>query len=71
MQYALLCTYGGYYNAAIPLPPDGACDFIFFDSLYCNGKNKLGGTYETALKNLFAVASTWNITDIGVSVSLT
>lgn len=69
LEYTLFCTYGGRLNSTMTFPPDGMCDYIFFDSLHSGGRNILGTTFEPAVTNFFTVAATWNKTKFGVSVS--
>ncbi|KAL3246681.1 hypothetical protein MRX96_057547 [Rhipicephalus microplus] len=43
-MYTFVCTVSEPVRNALRVPlPDGVCDFIFFDSLYKNGKNRLLG----------------------------
>ncbi|XP_070390209.1 uncharacterized protein [Dermacentor albipictus] len=44
---SLLCTFGKKTGGSTVYPPDGLCDYIFFDSMYKNNRNPLvGGQWD-------------------------
>ncbi|XP_070379110.1 uncharacterized protein [Dermacentor albipictus] len=52
-------------------PPDGLCEYIFFDSLQKDGRNRLDapGRYDTNLQTFLGAAQMHQITAFGVGIS--
>ncbi|KAK8757188.1 hypothetical protein V5799_000108 [Amblyomma americanum] len=45
LNQALLCTYGRLTTRTTKFPPDGLCDYIFYDSMYKHGRDTLTQSY--------------------------
>ncbi|XP_065303460.1 uncharacterized protein [Dermacentor albipictus] len=62
-----LCTVD--CNIRMEVPPDGVCDFIFFDSLYVTCGGGVGGAQTTPkLQRFFDLATQGNHTQFGCSI---
>ncbi|KAL3226124.1 hypothetical protein MRX96_004560 [Rhipicephalus microplus] len=42
--FPVICVYGDTLRPTTPMPYDGVCDFMFFDSFFRDGENKIGKT---------------------------
>ncbi|KAL1480050.1 hypothetical protein MTO96_051360, partial [Rhipicephalus appendiculatus] len=68
-----LCTVGPAFTAGMPLPKDGLCTLVFFDSLYAGGGNGLDPTGLPANVMAFlqwAKNSVGQATQFGVSFAI-
>lgn len=68
LSQSLICTFGTKLNPTTVFPPDGLCDFIFFDSLYQNGTNKLDGDSSPNFMYFMEKAMEHNETTFGVGL---
>lgn len=69
-SFSLLCTYGSALKASITFPPDGTCDYIFYDSLYCPiHHNEFGEAYRGPFAAFMSKAVAPRFAEIGISVS--
>ncbi|XP_077490945.1 uncharacterized protein LOC144101685 [Amblyomma americanum] len=66
---ALFCTYGSRTHSQMPFPGDGVCDYIFYDSVYKDGRNTLstGSGFEEDLNVVLSKACDHNKTEFGVA----
>ncbi|KAH8039238.1 hypothetical protein HPB51_005484 [Rhipicephalus microplus] len=56
---SLLCTFGYTTSYQTKYPPDGVCDYIFYDSMYKHERNTLLGTWgEDVLSMLYKASKT-------------
>ncbi|KAK8769747.1 hypothetical protein V5799_013788 [Amblyomma americanum] len=65
---SLLCTYGVKLDSTMVFPPDGLCDFVFFDSLYKNDTNKLDGPYSPNFDYFLIQAKKSSVTTYGAGL---
>ncbi|KAH6923510.1 hypothetical protein HPB50_002132 [Hyalomma asiaticum] len=68
-----LCTVGPAFTSGIPLPKDGLCTLVFFDSLYAGGTNGLDPASLPANVMAFlqwALSSAGGATQFGVSLAI-
>ncbi|XP_065296152.1 uncharacterized protein [Dermacentor albipictus] len=68
LSRSLICTFGTKLNSATVFPPDGLCNYIFFDSLYKNGTNKLDGDSSPNFIYFKEKAMEHNETNFGVGL---
>ncbi|KAH6924192.1 hypothetical protein HPB50_013591 [Hyalomma asiaticum] len=70
-SYAYLCTVTQPMRSnEAYLPPDGMCDYVFYDSLYKNGKNSVPSgvsTFEPDTRYFIEQASKYSKTKFGLS----
>ncbi|XP_072140200.1 uncharacterized protein [Dermacentor andersoni] len=65
--YSVVCTVD--CNIRMVVPPDGVCDFIFFDSLYVTCGGGVGDAQATPkLQRFFDLAAQGNDTQFGCSI---
>ncbi|XP_054930872.1 uncharacterized protein [Dermacentor andersoni] len=65
--YSVVCTVD--CNIRMVVPPDGVCDFIFFDSLYVTCGGGVGDAQTTPkLQRFFDLAAQGNDTQFGCSI---
>ncbi|XP_072140129.1 uncharacterized protein [Dermacentor andersoni] len=65
--YSVVCTVD--CNIRMVVPPDGVCDFIFFDSLYVTCGGGVGDAQTTPkLQRFFDLAAQGNNTQFGCSI---
>ncbi|XP_050029971.2 uncharacterized protein [Dermacentor andersoni] len=62
---------GARLNSTQMFPPDGLCEYIFFDSLYKDGRNPLNapGRYDSNLQTFLGAATAHQITAFGIAIS--
>ncbi|XP_075530086.1 uncharacterized protein LOC142563418 [Dermacentor variabilis] len=68
-----VCTVGPAFAAGIPLPKDGLCTLVFFDSVYAGGSSGLGPTGLAGNVMAFlewAINSAGGTTQFGVSLAI-
>ncbi|XP_072145896.1 uncharacterized protein [Dermacentor andersoni] len=66
-MYSVVCTVD--CNIRMVVPPDGVCDFIFFDSLYVTCGGGVGDAQTTPkLQRFFDLAAQGNDTQFGCSI---
>ncbi|XP_070380531.1 uncharacterized protein [Dermacentor albipictus] len=67
----LVCTVGRRLNSTRMFPPDGLCEYIFFDSLYKQGRNSIVAPegFDTNLRTFIDVAPLHEITAFGVGIT--
>lgn len=69
--YGYLCTITEPVRSQTSyLPPDNVCDYLFYDSLYKNGKNSLIAGFnklEGGVQYFIGQASKYNKTKFGFS----
>ncbi|KAH7960694.1 hypothetical protein HPB49_022350 [Dermacentor silvarum] len=53
---SLLCTFGNKTNSNTVFPPNGVCDYIFYDSMYKNNRNPLIGNWDYDLLAILSKA---------------
>ncbi|KAL1418264.1 hypothetical protein MTO96_026043, partial [Rhipicephalus appendiculatus] len=44
VPFPVICVYGDTLRPTTPMPYDGVCDYMFFDSFFKDGANKIGKT---------------------------
>ncbi|KAL3213424.1 hypothetical protein MRX96_051695 [Rhipicephalus microplus] len=64
----LVCTMGVRTNSTQMFPPDGLCEYLFYDSLYLMGRNTFATQHEfdVNLKTFLGIASSYKTTSFGV-----
>ncbi|XP_070380534.1 uncharacterized protein [Dermacentor albipictus] len=67
----LVCTVGWKLNSTRMFPPDGLCEYIFFDSLYKRGRNSIVAPegFDPDLRTFIDVAPLHKITAFGVGIT--
>ncbi|XP_049523130.1 uncharacterized protein LOC119454297 isoform X1 [Dermacentor silvarum] len=67
----LVCVMGEKTSSANAFPDDGLCDYIFFDSLYKNGRNMVSrkATYSNSLNTFLNEHPPYQTTSLGVGFS--
>ncbi|XP_050030015.2 uncharacterized protein [Dermacentor andersoni] len=67
----LVCTMGTTLNSTEMFPPDGLCEYIFYDSLYREGRNSIVSPeqFDPNLRTFMDVAPTYRITAFGIGVT--
>ncbi|XP_049523972.1 uncharacterized protein LOC119454296 [Dermacentor silvarum] len=67
----LVCTMGTRLNSTQMFPTDGLCEYIFFDSLYKDGRNSLAAPnlFDTGLQIFINAARMYHITAFGIGIS--
>ncbi|XP_075724137.1 uncharacterized protein LOC142766802 [Rhipicephalus microplus] len=64
----LVCTMGVRTNSTQMFPPDGLCEYLFYDSLYIMGRNTFvpRDQFDVHLKTFVEIASSYKTTSFGV-----
>ncbi|KAH8037939.1 hypothetical protein HPB51_019291 [Rhipicephalus microplus] len=64
----LVCTMGVRTNSTQMFPPDGLCEYLFYDSLYIMGRNTFAprDQFDVHLKTFVEIASSYKTTSFGV-----
>lgn len=62
----LLCVLGDDLKESTLFPPDGLCDYVFFDSMQKEGCSKLGNQYDEGFHKFIDVASEYTSSEFGV-----
>ncbi|KAH7981055.1 hypothetical protein HPB49_021138 [Dermacentor silvarum] len=67
----LVCTIGRRLNSTQMFPPDGLCEYIFFDSLYKLGRNSFAepSLFEPNLLIFIDTAPLYQITAFGIGIT--
>ncbi|XP_049523126.1 uncharacterized protein LOC125945422 [Dermacentor silvarum] len=67
----LVCTIGRRLNSTQMFPPDGLCEYIFFDSLYKLGRNSFAepSLFEPNLLIFIDTAPQYQITAFGIGIT--
>ncbi|XP_049523037.1 uncharacterized protein LOC125945309 [Dermacentor silvarum] len=67
----LVCTMGRSLNSTRMFPPDGLCEYIFFDSLEKDGRNSLAAPnlFDANLLIFIDAAQLYKITAFGIGIS--
>ncbi|XP_075529960.1 uncharacterized protein LOC142563290 [Dermacentor variabilis] len=66
----LVCAVSNEFSESDNLPPDGLCDLLFFDSLYRDGRNLVGGPYEGGFERFLKLGRQMRATGVGVSFDM-
>ncbi|XP_075559377.1 uncharacterized protein LOC142590864 [Dermacentor variabilis] len=67
----LVCTMGRRLNSTQMFPPDGLCEYMFFDSLYKQGRNSIASPnlFDPDLLTFIDVAPLHKITAFGIGIT--
>ncbi|XP_049513973.1 uncharacterized protein LOC125941085 [Dermacentor silvarum] len=62
----MICVFGDELQSWMKFPPDGLCDYIFFDAMEKDGGNKLGGPYQENFRHFLDMAAFYTTSEFGV-----
>ncbi|XP_065301972.2 uncharacterized protein [Dermacentor albipictus] len=67
----MICVFGDELRSWMKFPPDGLCDYIFFDAMEKEGGNKLGGPYQENFRHFLDMAAVYTTSEFGVGFEYT
>ncbi|KAL1486709.1 hypothetical protein MTO96_008782 [Rhipicephalus appendiculatus] len=67
----LVCTMGIRTNSTQMFPPDGLCEYLFYDSLYLQGRNTFAAPnqFDINLRTFVDIAPSYSTTSFGIGFS--